>query len=106
MLMPLVWALLAGGLAVLLEWQFRQGVDWLRNLWWIAPVSLAVNYFIARLLYTDFGWLPSIVLFGAITASLRIGLAFWVAHEPPTLPNLVASGLLVVGVCIRLIWRG
>jgi drug/metabolite transporter (DMT)-like permease len=103
--MPFVWALLAGVLAVLLEWQFRRGIDWLHNLWWIAPASLAVNYFIARLLFTDFGWLPSIVLFGATTAVMRIALAFVVMHEPPTPANLIASGLLVGGVFIRLFWR-
>jgi uncharacterized membrane protein len=103
--MPFVWALLAGGLAVLLEFQFRRGIDWLHNLWWIAPASLGVNYFIARLLYTDFGWLPSIVLFSATTAILRVVLAFFALHEPPNAPNLVASGLLVGGVVIRLFWR-
>jgi len=103
--MPFVWALLAGGLAVLLEFQFRRGIDWLHNLWWIGPASLGVNYFIARLLYTDFGWLPSIVLFSATTAILRVVLAFFALHEPPNAPNLVASGLLVGGVVIRLFWR-
>ena len=103
--MPFVWALSAGVLAVLMEFQFRRGIDWLHNLWWIAPASLAMNYFIARLLYTDFGWLSSIVLFSATTAFLRIALAFLALHEPPSAPNLVASGLLIGGVGIRIFWR-
>ena len=103
--MPFVWALSAGVLAVLMEFQFRRGVDWFANMWWIVPASLALNYFIARLLYTDFGWLPSIVLFSATTALLRIALALFALHEPLNTPNLVASGLLVGGVVIRLFWR-
>ena len=103
--MYLVWAVGAAMIAVAIEFAARSGVNWLHNLWWIAPASLAINFFIFRLLQTDFGWLPSIVLFGATTAMLRILLAAVVLHEPTTTANIASAVVLIAGVGIKLVWR-
>ena len=103
--MPNFWAVVAGTLAAGLEFAYRGRVDWLHNLWWIVPGAIGVNFGVYQLLRTDFGWLPSMVLFGAVTATCRIALAFLVIHEPVTAPNLAAALVMVAGVGIKLFWR-
>lgn len=101
----LLWAGVAGCTAVGLEFAFRAGVAWLPNLWWIAPLSLLVNFSVYRLLTGDTGWLFGIVLFGGVTAIARIGLTFLVFHEPVTPGSIIAGVALVVGAGARLFWR-
>ena len=105
MIAAVCWAGLAAGLAVGLEFQFRSGMDWWRNAWWIIPVGAGVNFAIYRLLSTEMGWLPSIVLFGGMTATLRIILSLAVLRDPLHIANVVAAGVLRVGVGVRVIWR-
>ena len=105
MVVPFLWAVLGGLTAVGLEFAFRSGVEWWRNLWWVAPASLLVNFSIYRLLTTDYGWLSSIVLFGLTTALLRIALTFIILHEPVSVGSVVAAGVLGVGAVVRLFVR-
>lgn len=105
MIIPLAWAGLAGGLAVFVEFQYRNGLEWWPNLWWLVPLLLLLNFAIYQLLRSDLGWLPSIVIFGAVTAGLRIALTFAVLHEPTTPGNLAAGVLLMLGAALRIFWR-
>ena len=103
--MPYFWAAVAGSLAAGLELAFRSHVNWWHNGWWLVPTAVGINFSIYQLLRTDFGWLPSMVLFGAVTAAWRIGLAFGVIHEPITAPNVVSALVMIAGVGIKLFWR-
>ena len=103
--MPFLWAIAAGSLAAALEFAFHNKLNWWHNLWWLAPAAVVINFFVSQLLRTDFGWLPSMVLFGVVTASWRIGLAFGVSHEPLTAPNIVSALVMLAGVGIKLFWR-
>ena len=102
---PYLWAGLAGAAAVGTEFAFRSGADWLRNLWWVIPGAVLINYSVYRLITTEYGWLAGIVLFGLVTALLRIGLAFGVLHEPLTAGNLVPAGVLAVGAVLKFFVR-
>ena len=107
MFQAVFWAGLAGTAATTMEFAYAQGwvTSWWRSAWWILPLGALVNFSIYQLLRTDFGWLPSMVLFGAVTATLRIGLAFGVAHEAVTAPNVVSALVMLAGVGIKLFWR-
>lgn len=102
---PYLWAALAGVTATGMEFLFRRGIDWLGSWWWVLPGALVINYSIYRLLSADYGWMPSIVLFGAMTALLRVGLAFLVLREPLSVGNIAATVVLFLAVGIRLVWR-
>ena len=104
-MLPYFWAGLGGLTAVGLEFGFRSGVDWWRNLWWIAPTGLLVNFSVYQLLRTDHGWLASIVLFGLTTALLRIFISFIVLHEPVSAGNIVAAAVLATGALVKLLFR-
>lgn len=99
------WAALAGGAAVGMELAFRRGASWLENFWWIAPGSMLINFALYQLLRTDGGWLYSIALFGVVTASMRIIIAFGFTHEPITAGTLIAGGCLLLAALTRLVWR-
>lgn len=105
MLVPILWALLGGGLAVNFEFWARRGMAWTDLWWWAIPSAFLIQLSVWHLVRSDMGWLPSIVLFGAVTAVVRIGLAFLVLHEPVTVPNVVAGAVLVGVVGVRLVWR-
>mgnify|MGYP001598954177 CR=1 FL=1 len=99
------WALVASTVVVGLEFGFRHDISWVRNLWWITPAALLVNFAIYKLLQGDIGWMYSMVLFGASTAVGRIGLSFGVLHDPVTVSSVVSAAVLVVGVGVRLVFR-
>ena len=105
MLISVAWAALAASSAVGLEAAYRSDISWWGNLWWILPVIVLLNFGIYQLLNTEMGWLPSIVLFGAMTASLRLVVAFTVVHEPVTLANLIAGAALATVALSRIVWR-
>ena len=107
MFQAVFWAGLAGGAATTMEFAYAQGwvTSWWRSAWWILPLGALVNFAVYQLLRTDFGWLPSMVLFGAVTATLRLGLAFGVMGTSPTPANVAAAIVLIVGVLIKLFWR-
>lgn len=88
-----------------LEGAFRAGIAWLPNLWWVAPLSLLINFAVYQLLRTEGGWLYSIVLFGTVTATARILLAFLVLHEPVTVGAGISAAVLLFGTGARLFWR-
>ena len=105
--MPYLWAFAAGSLAAGLEFAYAHGLvtSWWRAAWWLVPLAVLVNFGIYQLLRTGFGWLSSMVLFSAVVAAWRIGLAFGVTHEPITTPHVAAALVMVVGVGIKLFWR-
>lgn len=107
MFQAVFWAGVAGTAATAMEFAYSQGwvTSWWRNVWWILPLGVLVNFGVYQLLRTDFGWLPSMVLFGAVTATLRIGLAFGVVHTPPTSANLASGAALIASTVLKLVWR-
>ena len=103
--MPFLWATFAASLAIGLEFAASANLNWWHNFWWVAPAALGVSFGVWQLLSTDFGWLPSMVLFGAVTATLRIGLAFGVTHEPLNAPNIIMTIVMIASIGFKLFWR-
>ena len=102
---PVLWAAASALASVGLELAYRRGIDFWPNSWWIAPTSLLLTYGIYHTVRSDLGWLGGIVIFGAMTATLRLGLAFTLGHETPSVGSFVSGAVLGLGVLVRLIWR-
>ena len=105
MLVTMMWGLFGSLLAVNFEFQARRGLGWVDNLWWMIPTAILVQLSVYHLMRSEMGWLPALVLFSGVATTTRIGLAFFVLHEPLNVPNLVAAGMMVVVILIRLLWR-
>jgi hypothetical protein len=91
--------------AVGVEFTARSGASWWHNWWWLLPAAFIINFALYRVLQTDASWVYSLVLFSAITNTFRIGLAFFVLHEPVTPSSLAAGAALLAAVLIRIVWR-
>lgn len=102
---PVVWTAASALTGVGLELAYRRGLAFWPNVWWIAPLSLLLTYGIYQTVRSDLGWLGGIVIFGAMTAALRLSLAFTLGHETPSVGSFVSGVVLGLGVLVRLIWR-
>lgn len=105
MIIPVLWALLGGSLAVNFEFWVRRGGIWWNYWWWAVPTAVLIQLSVYHLMRSNLGWLPAVVLFSGTTAVARIGLTFFVLHEPLSVPNVVAGAMLLGAVAVKLVWR-
>ena len=96
------WGLLSSAAVLFLEFQFRRGLLWLPNVWWIVPLNILIGFSVYQMFRHGTDWLHTVVLFGAVNTAARILLAFFVLHEPTTPGAYLTAGILVVGVLARL----
>ncbi len=91
-----LWALLGGSSAVGAEFLMRRGWGWLDNWYIYIPLALVINICVYQMLVTGKSWLPSIVIFGLVTAVARIILAFLVLREPASTHTILAAVVLFI----------
>ena len=90
-----LWALLGGSTAVAAEFIMRRGWGWMDHWYLYIAMAIIVNISVYHMLIAG-KWLPSIVVFGLVTAVARILLAFLVLREPASVHTILAAAVLFI----------
>ena len=73
----------------------KRGWGWLDHWYLYIAMAVIVNISVYQMLQSG-KWLPSIVVFGLVTAMMRIGLAFFIMREPVSIHTMLAAGVLFI----------
>ena len=99
----MIWGVVGGFTAVLLEILYRKGLGWSWPGVLVAlPLAILVSYCVSRLVQSPGSFITAVVWFGAATALARIGAAFWILGDPLTVKTAVAAVALMVAAAVKL----
>ena len=105
---PTLWATLGALSAVVLEWAYRRWPehDWL-DFWPLLPLMLAINYSVYRVMRASTTLLEGFVVFGVMTACLRMLVSTGLLGEPLTFRMGVSVALLLAARIVQVVrWPG